>query len=196
MLNVTPPSQHSVITDESDEVIITIPSPAYYCGVLYMLGALVGWFLGLIIAATAFSIQLEESPDSIPGGRLTAFLWIGFWIFGFLGVIIPYLWHITGRETIEVREHEIVVGRQVLWWRRNKRYKGDLINAMRVTAKVPLWRQYAYSSWPLGKTEYGVIAFDYGARTYYFGRGIDEAEGKRILAVIQQRFPQYTTWRQ
>ena len=35
----------------------------------------------------------------------------------------------------------------------------------------------------------GVIAFDYGAKTVRIAGGIDEAEGKQIIALIQQRFP-------
>jgi hypothetical protein len=37
----------------------------------------------------------------------------------------------------------------------------------------------------------GSIAFDYGARTFRFGSGVDEAEAKQILAEIQQKYPQY-----
>jgi hypothetical protein len=31
------------------------------------------------------------------------------------------------------------------------------------------------------------IAFDYGARTYRFGRGIDEAQAKQVVAELQRR---------
>jgi tetrahydromethanopterin S-methyltransferase subunit E len=34
----------------------------------------------------------------------------------------------------------------------------------------------------------GVIAFDYGARTYRFGAGLDEAEAKQIVTAIKQRY--------
>ena len=41
-----------------------------------------------------------------------------------------------------------------------------------------------------GKGE-GVIAFDYGAKTFRFGSGLDEAEAKMILIEIAQRYPHY-----
>ena len=37
----------------------------------------------------------------------------------------------------------------------------------------------------------GIIAFDYGAKKFNFGTGIDEAEAKKILSEIQQRYSQY-----
>ncbi len=37
----------------------------------------------------------------------------------------------------------------------------------------------------------GTLAFDYGAKTFRFGAGIDEAEAKQIVAEIQNKFPQY-----
>lgn len=40
-------------------------------------------------------------------------------------------------------------------------------------------------SWWLGGV--GMIAFDYGARTYRFGRGVDEAEAKQLVAELQRR---------
>jgi hypothetical protein len=35
----------------------------------------------------------------------------------------------------------------------------------------------------------GTIAFDYGARTYRFGSGMDEAEARAIVAHLQSRLP-------
>ena len=34
----------------------------------------------------------------------------------------------------------------------------------------------------------GAIAFDYGARTYRFGGGVDEAEANQIIATIKERY--------
>jgi hypothetical protein len=39
--------------------------------------------------------------------------------------------------------------------------------------------------WWLGGN--GTVAFDYGARTYRFGRGIDEAEAKQVVAELRPR---------
>jgi hypothetical protein len=37
-----------------------------------------------------------------------------------------------------------------------------------------------------------MIAFDYGARTFHFASGIDEAEAKQILQKIVTRYPRYS----
>ena len=37
----------------------------------------------------------------------------------------------------------------------------------------------------------GNISFDYGAKTFKFAGGVEEAEAKQIIAEIQQKFPQY-----
>jgi hypothetical protein len=39
----------------------------------------------------------------------------------------------------------------------------------------------------------GPIAFDNGSQTLKLGAGVDEAEAQQIVALIQQRFPQYWT---
>ena len=38
-----------------------------------------------------------------------------------------------------------------------------------------------------------LLAFDYGAQTFRFGAGVDDAEARRILEKITARFPQYRT---
>jgi hypothetical protein len=50
------------------------------------------------------------------------------------------------------------------------------------------WSAFSFSS---RRDHIGAVAFDYGAATFRFGAGIDEAEAKQIVAEIQQKFPQY-----
>jgi hypothetical protein len=42
-----------------------------------------------------------------------------------------------------------------------------------------------------GTPNNGLLAFDYGSRTFRFGGGVDEAESKQILDEILTHFPQY-----
>jgi hypothetical protein len=42
----------------------------------------------------------------------------------------------------------------------------------------------AYSPWPGFQ---GSIAFDYGAKTYRFGSGIDEPEARNIIGLLESR---------
>ncbi len=53
-----------------------------------------------------------------------------------------------------------------------------------------MWSPWGHAGqfWGVGQ---GIITFDYGAKTFRFGSGLDEAEAKMILSEITQRYPQY-----
>ena len=102
-----------------------------------------------------------------------------------------FLWQLTGKEEIEVTSYSITLSIIVILFRRSKEYVSEHTLDLRVS---PMGMNEMYK-WPRSLAFYGIgggiIVFDYGAGTIRVGSGIDEAEGKQIIAEIQQKYPQY-----
>ena len=119
------------------------------------------------------------------------FIWIIGWTIGGVFAIYIFLWQIIGKEEIEITTYSITIYQVVLFFRRSKEYASEYINDLR-TSPVGINEMYHRSrSLAIYGIGNGVIAFDYGAGTIRFGNGVEEAEGKQIIAEIQQKYPQY-----
>ena len=105
-----------------------------------------------------------------------------FLLFGGIGIFF-LIWQIAGKETIIITNGLITIANGILVFSYPREYEAQHVKDLRVSQSFE-----SNSPFPI---EPGVIAFDYGARTYRFGRGCDEAEAKMILAEITQRYPQY-----
>jgi hypothetical protein len=71
---------------------------------------------------------------------------------------------------------------------RQKQYDPGQVRGLRVSPPTfsPWDWSFGLSFWGIGG---GVIAFDYGYKTFRFGAGIDEAEARHIVEGIVKRFP-------
>jgi hypothetical protein len=113
-------------------------------------------------------------------------------IVGALYVLYLFLWQLTGVERIEVDSQAITVQHLMLKsFRvgRSKIHAAEHIKDLRtVPSSTPLWWWRSMYLWNFMD---GSIAFDYGAKTFRYGSGVDEAEAKGIIKAIHERFPQY-----
>ena len=118
-------------------------------------------------------------------------VWLTLWTIGGAFAIFTFLWQIVGREEIEVAAYSITSSQVVLFFRRSKEYSSEHIKDLRTS---PMGMNEMHN-WSRSLVIYGIgggiLVFDYGAGTIRFGSGIDEAEGKQIIAEIQQKYPQY-----
>ncbi len=82
------------------------------------------------------------------------------------------------------------IRREVFALSRSKEYLSSHISSLRVSPESfnPFDWSKGMRFWGIGG---GVLAFDYGAKTFRFGNGIDEAEAKQIFNEIQLLFPKY-----
>ena len=110
-----------------------------------------------------------------------------FW--AFLGVFIGrlFLWHLGGKETIEVTPQAIRLCRQIFNLGRTKTYHVERVKNLRFAppSKAPDLSATAVDPYGISLT-IDWLAFDYDKKTIWFACSIDEAEAKQLLAAIKQ----------
>jgi hypothetical protein len=199
---VIPPPPRHAIEDLGTSLKISIPSRKHWFVIPFLGFWLIGWAFGEIVVGGTllagfinilFGKSLESSgiePAACSGVGLFLLAWLGIWTVGGAFTIYAFLWQLAGKEIVEVSLQSITTSRQVLGFSRPKEYLAEHIKDLRVAPPGNGWFGWprATSFWGLSG---GSVAFDYGARTFRFGSGADEAEAKQIIAAIQQRFPQY-----
>lgn len=87
-----------------------------------------------------------------------------------------------GREVIALRPGVLQIRREVLGVGRSREYDRSHIKHLRVAPPAQLTRR---GSTRFGSSGSGMVAFDYGARTFHFAGGVDEAEAGQIVADLK-----------
>lgn len=177
--------------DIGNRLVVTIPSRKNWFLILFMGVWLIFWafgeiMVGGIIVAGLFGYRGFDGPPV-----LFLFVWFTFWSIGGAFAIYAFFWQLIGREEIEVTSYSIAISQIMAFFRRSKEYASEHIKDLR-TSPVGVNELY---NWSRSLAFYGIgggiIVFDYGAGTIRFGSGVEEAEGKQIIAEIQQKYPQY-----
>ena len=187
----------------TDVLRLTIPSSKNYF-ILFFLGFwLIGWVVGEVIVGWVFISgivgQLFNSSDvgmfgitGFIGSMLFALVWLVAWTISGGLAIYSFLWQLVGKENIEVRFDRIKIQRAIFGFEPTKEYLATHIKNLRV---APLMLHNAIDDWfrPRGfwRAPSGLLAFDYGSKTFRFGDGADEAEARQILEKIIARFPHF-----
>jgi hypothetical protein len=197
---VRPPSTRCVFEDTADSLRIIIPSRRHWLRVASLGFQILFWGFGEIIIGwmvlsalnDVLSGTLQEGFCAIREaayGSLFMLVLLAVWtVVGAFGFYV-LSWQFAGREVIELSDQSLKVRREVMGIGRTKEYMAEYAKDLRVSpiGYVRGWSMQM-RKWGIGG---GRIAFDYGAKTFRFGDEIDEAEGKQVLAAIQQRYPQY-----
>ena len=138
------------------------------------------WLCGWAVGEVAVGGELVRGA-----APAVALLWLLLWTAGGLLVALLWLWNAFGRETLLVDASTLTIRRAIGRYGRNWHFDRAHVRDLRVSpAPVdPFSLSGSLQWWGVGG---GVIAFDYGARTYRFGAGLHEAEAKLILAELQR----------
>lgn len=107
-----------------------------------------------------------------------------------MGAVIIYalFWLIAGREVIEADSKVLKVSRQIFSWKRTSEYSANEVKDLRASVKQSVFGPMKSIRKLMGLD--GIIAFDYGAKTFRFGLEIEEAEAKQIIFAIKEALPQ------
>jgi hypothetical protein len=188
---VQPPQPRYRIEDVEDGLTITISSQRHWFGTPVLgIYLIVLWLMIGLMASIFFEPSSVEASDDLTGWVMLASLvlpLVGYALY----LTYVFLANKFGEEIILIRSQSIVVRRRLLMFGRLYEYHVDQVHNLRIQVPIAL---YAYPAWitsVFGFVSKGSIAFDYGARTFRFGSGADEAEAKQILSLIWERFPQY-----
>lgn len=143
------------------------------------------WICGWAVAEVMVAIQLLNG-DAPPEGEFFMSAWFSIWTIGGVLAVYAWLWQVMGKEIVIVRGQTFRTRRDVGGFGFDKEYDLLQMRDLRVwrAGFNPLDLSSSLQLWGIGG---GVIAFDYGARTYRFGTGLDEAEAKQVVTAITQR---------
>lgn len=204
---VQPPPPRYTVQDLENGAKFLIPSQKHW-GAIFLFGimlvttALGIWQIGQTTVATfyklmfgvdapGYRVRLEGDPSDWAGVTLTLvtlalFGWVALWSISIL------LWQVAGQEVVEVREQFLAIGHFVFGLGRFQRYLVDHLRNLRVVSSSPIsgWVVWGNFQSILPRQESGMIAFNYGSRTFRFGNGLDESEAEQLIANIQRRLPQ------
>jgi hypothetical protein len=171
------PRAHTV--EDVSGLRVTIPAPRNWFLVFFLPLWLVGWVVGEV----AVGAKVFTDPPS-GGEGFFLIVWLVLWSLGGLLFTFFWLWNLAGKEIVALDDEAISIRYAIggIGWTR--RFDRAEVRDLRVSPSgaMDFWAGFG---WWLGGN--GTIAFDYGARTYRFARGIDEAEAKQVVAEFRRR---------
>lgn len=176
----------------ADSRITTINTAEGFCiGIpcrrsVFVIGFLAFWICGWGVAEIMVAKQLV-SGDAPPDGEWFMLAWLGVWTIGGGVAIYAWLWQVMGKEILTMRGQTFTVRRDIGGFGFDKAYDLVQMRDLRIgqIGFDPVNVSSSLQLWGVGG---GVLAFDYGARTYRFGAGLDEAEAKQVVIAIKQRY--------
>ena len=147
----------------ADGVRVLIPAPHNWVAIVFFCVWLVGWF----------------------SGESTALMQ---WTLGGVVVMTSLVWQLAGREIIAANSLSLSRRIEAFGFGFTRSYTLSEIRDVRTMSYVnPRYsRRCALFPWTSGECS-GSIAFDYGARTFRFALGLDEAEAKMLVAELKRR---------
>jgi hypothetical protein len=197
---ITPPAPRHIVEKSISSVRVTLPSKKSIIHILWFCLWLFGWgymVYGFLYFAGMMYQAVELGKTATPEIQMGS----GFIIFGGFFLIIflvllamgavaiyAFLWLIAGKEVIEAETKVLKVSRQIFAWKRTREYSASAIKDLRPTTKESGFAPTRSIQKLLGLN--GVIAFDYGAKTFRFGLEVDEAEAKQIIVAIKEGLAQ------
>jgi hypothetical protein len=176
---IVPPAARSRISQTIDGLEAAIPSRRNVFQWLFLTAWLLGWGVGEVLAAR----EVFSGRRGLADDLFTA-AWLAAWTLGGVFAIYAWLWMVGGREVIRLRPTSLSVKREVFGMGRSREYDLNYVKNLRVAAEPTYTWDWigAMRFWGLAG---GPVAFDYGARTYRFGNGVDEAEGHQIVEALR-----------
>jgi hypothetical protein len=137
------------------------------------------WTVGGIMAITSLFNEFS----------LFILFWLGGWVLGWIFAAGTISWQLTGREIVRMVGQDLEVGYQLLGFYKRKLYRGTDIHQLTVDASGSLLRYTRISIPIIRGSNFGTIKFDYGAKTFRFGSGLEEAEGRVIVSKLLTKLP-------
>lgn len=170
------PAPRYVLDDLGGAIRVEIPLQGRETAIVYVVFAIL-----MIVGCGAIGVEivwgivsLRTVPEAIIVLSLVGIVVLGSLLLGAWSLVVA----LTGKEVLDVNGTAVCVRR--------------IFNVAGAQFTVPRPRVYSAEhvrELRLASGALGGLAFDYGASTVRFARGVDEAEAKQILRTILARFP-------
>ena len=181
-MRVAVPGRRSTTRDTASGFEVIIPTKGNVFLLLFLTAWLVGWAFGAVSASRELLFGRAHEASIF----LAA--WLAMWTFFGGFAIYTWLWMAAGKEIVALRSGVLSIRRDVLGFGRTHEY--DLAHVRHLRLSPP--QALDPSGWSRGMMRFsgmgdGLIAFDYGAKTFRFGAAVDEAEASQIVAELKAR---------
>jgi len=185
------PPRHTVDLTGST-LTITVPVKKRWFPIFWISLWLLMWtfmaFITLVFLVSILYAQL--SPD----GRASNIWVIGLFFIPFIAVLVGmgyfgwgrFFWNIAGRETIEITSQYLTITGHLWNWKRSHSFHLDQVKNFLVAPEVG-WTPFSFFSARSSLFFSPRISFDYGAKAFYFGRELDDAEARQIIAEVEEQ---------
>jgi len=195
---VAPPKSIHKSEIVNDEIVVTIPVKKRWFEIVWFIWCLVIttpllYFFGKIVVilllisaglyGNASSVDFGDTTYS-PGAIGALLIPVAIFLLTELLIIYSLVWRFAGKEIVSANKDLLVVTRNLFGWKSYKAYKTNEISALRISRPTDRWTEM-FSGFRRILGLAGTVAFDYGSKTFRFGDGIDEAEGRQIIKKIQ-----------
>ncbi|HUO05935.1 MAG TPA: hypothetical protein VMU16_12130 [Candidatus Binataceae bacterium] len=175
MAKVEVPAARATISESANSLLITIPTRKNWFLVIFMGFWLCGWLFGEIMVSRM--LALGRMPA---GASMFPIAWLGMWTVGGAFAIVTCLWNLAGKELIWLSPATLMIKREVYGIGPVREY--DLANVANLRVQDTVIPVYFNQLQMFGM---GRIAFDYGAKTFRFAGGVDEAEAAQIVKLMK-----------
>ncbi len=178
------PGPRHTVSEEGANFVIRIPAKRNWFIVCFLLFWLCGWAAGEIAVFASLFFHQGKAPEPF------LIIWLLGWTIGGSLALFFVLWQLGGREVITISPVALVLQRELFGRALPRTRDYDLAAVCNVRLSPMAYNPMDFRSglafWGIGS---GWIAFDYGAGTFRFGAGVDEAEARTILEEIGNRLP-------
>jgi hypothetical protein len=174
----TPHAGSATINREGSSLEITIPTNKNWFNIIFLGAWLGGWYVGEM---SAIGHVVDDNIALLDSWFLI--FWLIGWTIGGIAVILILLWIVGGKETVNVDDGEITIGKEIFGLGNYKTYKISTIKYLALARRLDRDR------WGQSMDRYllknGLIEFDYGLRTIRFASGVDVAEARHLIEVLK-----------
>jgi hypothetical protein len=170
-----PPRHRVAFVDGVEQVIV--PARRNWFALPFLCVWLTFWTFGGITAMRELTREFQ----------VFLAVWLIAWATGWLFAAASILWQITGRETIQVSNGDLLTELRAGPFRRIRCFRGNEVRNLRAAPQTIMETHQAAFVPILNRM--GAIRFDHGARTIGLAGGVDEAEAAMICEWLRARLP-------
>ncbi len=181
MPTIPVPKARSRVSDTPAGLQIIIPAKKNWFLILFSGFWMIGWAFGEVFVL--LQLVTGETPLF---ANLFLLAWLGAWTVAGAFIGYSWLWMIFGFERVLLRPGTLLIKRDLFGFGRNREHDLSHVKNLRVAPLIfnPFDFTSALQFWGIGG---GIVAFDYGAKTFRFGASLDEAEANDIVAKLKAR---------
>lgn len=182
MARVEIPQARATVTETPTGLHIAIPANRNWFIVLFMGFWMCGWLFGECAVIKTLITGKAGASDLFLVG------WLGAWTVGGAFVGHQVLWNMVGKELIVLGVQTLAIKRDVLGFGRVREFDLTEVRDLRVDSTSSGLAKLNWGSPGTFGASTGTIAFDYGAKTFHFGSGLDESEARQLIARLNARY--------